>query len=192
MWVHKGFADVQAESAVPILAAVIATFDNHGPLSPSVTVVGHSTGAALGLLDAVFLKLRFSSSVEVRYIGFGLPRVGNQAFADYVDQHITLAGGGTSLKRINNKEDPIPVTPSRSLGFVHPRGEIHIQDSNAWVACSGRTVGKFISNFLNVFLFDNLGQDNGSKLCIVGDVTSVSHGKLSEHNGPYDGVTMGC
>ena len=36
------------------------------------------------------------------------------------------------------------------------------------------------------------GQDNTSKLCIVGDVPNIFVGKLSDHLGPYNGVTMGC
>lgn len=70
-------------------------------------------------------------------VGYGLPRVGNQAFADYVDQHITVLNGGAGLVRINNKEDPVPILPGMFLGFHHPSGEIHIQDSGAWDACPG-------------------------------------------------------
>ena len=57
-------------------------------------------------------------------------QVGNQAFADYVDAHLALT-------HINNKEDPIPTVPGMFLGFHHPAGEIHIQDSGAWDACPG-------------------------------------------------------
>lgn len=70
-------------------------------------------------------------------VAYGLPRVGNQAFADYVDQHITILSGGAGLVRINNKEDPVPILPGMFLGFHHPSGEIHIQDSGAWDACPG-------------------------------------------------------
>ena len=37
-----------------------------------------------------------------------------------------------------------------------------------------------------------LGQDNPSNLCIVGDVPNILEGKLSDHGGPYAGITMGC
>jgi hypothetical protein len=69
-------------------------------------------------------------------------------------------------------EDPIPILPGMFLGFVHPAGEIHIQDSGAWDACPG--------------------QDNPSTLCIVGDVPEIWDGDESDHDGPYDGVEMGC
>lgn len=37
-----------------------------------------------------------------------------------------------------------------------------------------------------------LGQDNPSTGCIVGDVPNIFEGDLSDHDGPYNGVTMGC
>ena len=123
-----------------------------------VTTVGHSLGAALSLLDAVYLPLHIKG-VSFQTVLYGLPRVGNQAFADYVDAHVT------SFTRINNKEDPIPIVPGRFLGFHHPSGEVHIMDSGAWVACPG--------------------QDNTSDECIVGDVPNIFEGDESDHDGPY-------
>ena len=67
-------------------------------------------------------------SATVSFIGYGLPRVGNQDFADYVDSL------GLSITHINNKEDFVPILPGRFLGFHHPSGEVHIQDSGAWAA----------------------------------------------------------
>jgi predicted lipase len=133
----------------------------------SVVLTGHSLGAALALLDSVYLPLHLPSSTRVRTIGYGMPRVGNQAFADYVD---ALQSGG--LTRVNNKRDPIPILPGRFLGFVHPSGEVHIQDeSGEWVTCPG--------------------QDDTSPLCIVGDVPDILLANVSDHPGPYDGVVMG-
>ena len=124
-------------------------------------MTGHSLGAALALLDAVYLPLHLPAGTLVHMVGYGLPRVGNAAFADYVDRN-----GALTLKHVNNREDPIPILPGRFLGFAHPVGEVHIQDSGAWDACSG--------------------QDNPSTLCIVGDVPTVLEGHISDHLGPYD------
>ena len=135
-------------------------------------MVGHSLGAALALLDAVFLPLHLPPSTSFKIIGYGMPRVGNQAFADYVDAHITSLAGGTGLTRITNKKDPVPIVPGRFLGFTHASGEIHIEDSNAFDSCPG--------------------QDNTSKSCIVGEVSNLFESDVSDHDGPYDGVTMGC
>ncbi|KAL0953903.1 hypothetical protein HGRIS_005070 [Hohenbuehelia grisea] len=160
---HSGFASEQAKTAPSILAAVQKALSAHS--SNQVTLVGHSLGAALALLDAVYLPLHLPG-VSFKTVGYGMPRVGNQAFADYVDSHVT------SLTRINNREDPVPILPGRFLGFHHPSGEVHIQDSGVWDSCPG--------------------QDNTSNLCTTGDVGNIFEGSTSDHEGPYDGVEMGC
>ena len=39
---------------------------------------------------------------------------------------------------------------------------------------------------------DGTGQDNPSTQCIVGDVPYIWDGNLDDHDGPYNGVEMGC
>ena len=123
------------------------------------------TGAAISLLDALYIPLHIPSA-NVKFVGYGLPRVGNQDFANYVDAQ------PISVTHINNKEDIVPIMPGQFLGYHHPSGEVHIQDSGAWLACPG--------------------QDNPSDECIVGDVPNIFEGTTSDHDGPYNGVTMGC
>ncbi|KAF9478910.1 lipase class 3 family protein [Pholiota conissans] len=159
---HSGFANEQAKTATTILSAVQSTIKAHS--ATAVTIVGHSLGAAIALLDGVYLPLHISG-VSFKVIGYGMPRVGNQAFADYVDAHL-------ALMHINNKEDIVPIVPGRFLGYHHPSGEVHIMDNNQWVSCPG--------------------QDNTSTECIVGDVPNIFDGDTSDHDGPYDTVTMGC
>ena len=60
-----------------------------------------------------------------------MPRVGNEAFADYVDAHVA------DFKHVNNKKDPVPIVPGRFMGFAHPSGEVHIESESEWVACPG-------------------------------------------------------
>ena len=98
----------------------------------SVTIVGHSLGAALALLDSVYLPLHLPGDTSFRTVGYGMPRVGNKAFADYVDSHVA------QLTHINNKKDPVPILPGRFLGFVHASGEVHITESNTWAVCPGK------------------------------------------------------
>jgi hypothetical protein len=159
---HSGFAGEQAKTATTILAAVQTTIAAHS--ATAVTIVGHSLGAAIALLDGVYLPLHISG-VSFRVVTYGMPRVGNQAFANYVDAHLDLT-------HINNKEDFVPILPGEFLGYVHPSGEVHIMDNNQWVSCPG--------------------QDNPSTECIVGDVPNIFEGDESDHDGPYNGVTMGC
>jgi hypothetical protein len=133
----------------------------------SVVLTGHSLGATLALLDAVYLPLHLPAGTRVRMVGYGMLRVGNRAFADHVDA--TLRGNVT---HVNNRKDPYPILPGRFLGFAHPAGEVHIQDSGAWVACPG--------------------QDNPSPFCTVGDVPNILVSNIIDHLGPYDdGIFMG-
>jgi predicted lipase len=162
--VHQGFANEHAKTAQTILAAVLTLLSQHS--GSSVVVTGHSLGAALALLELVYLPLHVPEGTRVSAFTYGMPRVGNEPFANYVD-----ATHNGNLTHINNKEDVIPIVPGKSLGYVHPSGEVHIQDSGSWVACSG--------------------QDNPSNLCIVGDVPTVLQGNISDHDGPYDdGIVM--
>jgi Lipase (class 3) len=188
---------IHSSTALEILSAVKKTLSAQN-LS-SVTVVGHSLGAALALLDGVFFSLQLPKDVTVEVISYGMPRVGNQAFADFVDSRL-----GGRVTHVNNREDPIPVVPPMSFGFHHPSGEIHILDSGAWDACPG-TYSVFLPAFAcgsldgsAVSLSDGcsncrLGQDNPSGSCIVGDLNDdYFEGNENDHDGPYDGITMGC
>ncbi|KAI0367595.1 lipase [Pilatotrama ljubarskyi] len=162
--VHSGFAESHADTATSVLQAVQQTMNTYG--TQSVVTTGHSLGAALALLDALYLHTHLPRTTRISFVGYGLPRVGNQAFADYVDAQ------PISVTHINNREDLVPILPGRFLGFHHTSGELHILDSGSWVACPG--------------------QDNASGECIVGDVPNVFDGDEGDHDGPYNGVTMGC
>ncbi|KAL7277102.1 hypothetical protein ACG7TL_008947 [Trametes sanguinea] len=160
---HSGFAGSQKRSASGVLSAVNTAISKFG--ASKVTLTGHSLGAAIALLDAVYLHLHLPQTT-VKFIGYGLPRVGNQEFANYVDSL------PISVTHINNKEDIVPILPGRFLGFHHTSGEVHIVDTGAWLSCPG--------------------QDNTSDDCIVGDVPNIFEGDESDHDGPYDGIEMGC
>ncbi|KAF9269341.1 lipase [Marasmius fiardii PR-910] len=162
--VHSGFQDEQAKTATQVLAAVQKAISANS--ATTVTVVGHSLGAALALLDAVYLRLHLPSSTTVKMINYASPRVGNPDFADFVDSHLP------GITHVTNKKDIVPILPGRSLGFAHPNGEVHIKEDNTWASCPGH--------------------DNTSTQCIVGDVPNIFEGTPSDHSGPYDGVKMGC
>ncbi|KAF8799863.1 hypothetical protein BYT27DRAFT_7263486 [Phlegmacium glaucopus] len=84
---HSGFTNEQAKTATKILSAVKSAIATHG--ATKVTIVGHALGAAIALLDGVYLPLHISG-VSFKIIGYGMPRVGNHAFADYIDAHLSL------------------------------------------------------------------------------------------------------
>ncbi|KAF9231458.1 Alpha/Beta hydrolase protein [Melanogaster broomeanus] len=161
--VHQGFRDAQANTANDVLSAVGKAMKQYG--TTSITLIGHSLGAAIAVLDSVYLPLWLPAGTTFKTVTYGLPRVGNHEFADYVDANVNLT-------HIGNKKDLIPTLPPMGFHFVQPSGEVHIQDSGAWLACPG--------------------QDNPSKECIVGDVPTLLDGDLTNHPGPYNGITMGC
>jgi len=146
-----------------VKAASAATRSTH------VYIVGHSLGGAIALLDAVYLPLHLSG-YTFSTAAFGLPRVGNPAFADYVDARVT------DFAHVTNKLDPVPILPGRFLGFAHPSHEKHIVTTGTaagdWYACDG--------------------QDNTSVDCSTGAVPNIFESNSKDHHGPYGIVSMGC
>lgn len=66
------YIHVTQRAANAVLSAVMTGIDTYG--TKSVTAVGHSLGAAISLLDAIFLPLHIPN-LTVTYYGYGLPRV---------------------------------------------------------------------------------------------------------------------
>jgi predicted lipase len=56
-----------------VLAAVKKTMSTYG--ATSVITVGHSLGAAISLLDAVYLPLHLPTTTTFKSYFYGLPRV---------------------------------------------------------------------------------------------------------------------
>lgn len=160
--VHDGFRRQQQRTSSRILAAVESTLAAHP--GASVTCTGHSLGAALSELDAVFLRSQLPSATHVKFVGFGTPRVGNPAFANHVDAALG------DVTRINNKQDPVPKLAPRLFGFKHPSGEIHISADNQWLACPG--------------------QDSTTVGCINETERTLLDSVGSDHSGPYDGILL--
>lgn len=161
--VHRGFRNEQAVTAKDVLDAVTRAMSEYG--CTSVTMVGHSLGGAIALIDSIYLPLWLPSGTSFQTVTYGLPRVGNPAFANYVDSH-------TRLTHVNNQHDPVPVVPFMSMDYAHPSGEIHIEGNNDWAVCPGH--------------------DNPSRRCIVGADDQVLKTTLADHWGPYNGVMLGC
>ncbi|KAJ1306381.1 hypothetical protein OPQ81_007386 [Rhizoctonia solani] len=127
--VHSGFRDAHASTASVVLAAVKKVIAERA--ATKVTLVGHSLGGAIATLDALYLKLNLPSTISIKAVTYGQPRVGNQEFADLIDQKIT------DFSRITNIEDEIPIVPGRFLGYHHFSGEKHIKYTSEWYACAG-------------------------------------------------------
>jgi hypothetical protein len=149
-----------------VLQAVQSLLQMH--TTAMVTVIGHSLGAALALLDGLQLRLVLPSTTDVIVHGYGMPRVGDQDFATFVDDTLP-----DSVTRINNKLDGIPIVPAMSIGFHHVLGEIHIQEiGGEWIRCPF--------------------EDNPDPRCIVGAVPNIHQANLSDHDGPYNRIMLNC
>lgn len=129
--VHGGFQDTWLRTADSVLGQVQSALASHP--GSSVLTVGHSLGAAISLLDALYLKNKLPSTA-VHSVVFGQPRTGNQAFANAVDANMP------GFVHINNGHDPVPHLPPTTNGYVHAAGEIWINphNTNTALTCPGQ------------------------------------------------------
>ncbi|KAM3236301.1 phospholipase A(1) DAD1, chloroplastic-like [Capsicum annuum] len=90
----------------------------------SITVTGHSLGAALATLTAYDITNKFSDAPIVTVVSFGGPRVGNKSF------RCQLEKSGTNVLRIVNSDDPITKVPGfvidDDVDDVEERGTSHV------------------------------------------------------------------
>ncbi|TFK39674.1 lipase [Crucibulum laeve] len=159
---HNGFGNAHAKSAAAVLAGVKKAISTYS--ATKVTLVGHSLGGALAVIATAHLSVNLPSTISLRTITYGMPRVGNQAFADFINARSVMS-------RVNNKDDIVPILPGRFLNFDHTEGEVHIVDNGSWISCSG--------------------QDNTNSECTIGYVPDLLSGNTDDHGGPYDGVKVG-
>ncbi|KAJ7628922.1 alpha/beta-hydrolase [Roridomyces roridus] len=162
--VHSGFQSTFERTADGILSGVQAALAQNG--ANKVLVTGHSLGAALATMTGAMIKAAVPPSVDVVITTFGLPRGGNQAWANFLDSNAPVTF-------VTNQNDPVPTVPPLLFGYAHSNGEIHItnsaQPSPDIVACPGH--------------------DN--KHCSTGN--SVLDSSVKNHLGPYfDEITFGA
>ncbi|KAJ8518455.1 hypothetical protein ONZ45_g4465 [Pleurotus djamor] len=192
--------DLAGNSAVDDVYAAIKETREKYPTN-TVTFVGHSLGAALGVLDAVFLSLNMPD-VSIKAIGYGMPRIGNTAFADYVDEHVNVT-------RINNKWAPyLSLTFCQTYLFgldstryqlSHPlnTGIITLQEKLYVIFLIPHTRRFTISTRHQHILETGdwnicKGQENDDGTCSAGAISHMFAGAITDHPGPYDGVMIGC
>uniref|UniRef100_M1CGB9 Triacylglycerol lipase n=1 Tax=Solanum tuberosum TaxID=4113 RepID=M1CGB9_SOLTU len=88
---------------------IISILNNYSDeYSLSITITGHSLGAALATLTAYDITTKFNNLPMVTVLSFGGPRVGNKSFRYQLEKN------GTKVLRIVNSDDPITKVP----GFV--------------------------------------------------------------------------
>lgn len=166
--VHSGFQDTFLHTADIILNATMSALQSTG--AQNLVLTGHSLGAAIATLDALMFKdALVGSNVTMSTTLFGSPRIGNKEFADFIDTQL-----GSSLTRITNREDPVPLLPPQFLSFAHGSGEVHINavdgagNATDVVSCAGKE----------------------NKEC--SDKGNILSSDVSNHNGPYfSGISFG-
>lgn len=157
--VHGGFYKVWRKTKHPILTQVKQALAQTG--AKSVITTGHSLGAAISQMDAVFLRQKLPKSVTVSNIGFGEPRVGDEDWAKLVDRVL-----GNAQAHVIHKNDVVSRLPPKAFGFSQAKNEI-------WIASDDMTV---------------LCKDNDSEDCSNG--VSQWKTSASAHRGPYFGIEM--
>ncbi|CAJ1991268.1 lipase / LIP2 [Leishmania donovani] len=123
--VHTGFQRSYLAVRRTVRAAVVRDLTMHPGYN--VLVTGHSVGAAVALLAAVDVqahvnRMFFVSRPIVSLYTFGMPRVGNRAFAVWAAGMLSRG----SHFRITSRHDPVPRMPSSgSAGFQHVPYEVY-------------------------------------------------------------------
>lgn len=120
--IHAGFQNAYLQVAQDMVAAVKDAVAVHN--ATRVTCTGHSLGAALGVLAGAHLDRLLDADVHV--YTFGTPRIGDEAWADYIDSR--LAG---RFFYVANGRDWVPHAPPTQLGYWHPSGQIWISPANS-------------------------------------------------------------
>jgi len=113
--VHTGFLQSHVAGRDVVHSEVSALVDKYPDYG--LHVVGHSMGAALASLQAQAMARSFPSHT-VKLTSYGLPRIGNQAYADMVDSLANL-----DRVRFVHYTDPIPHSPPMIFGFHHHDAE---------------------------------------------------------------------
>jgi predicted lipase len=168
--VADGFQNAWLQTSDDVLSQ-IENIIKQNP-NQTITITGHSLGAAISLFDALAIQNKFkNSTTKVETILFGSPRVGNQQFANLVDEILP------NQKHIINQRDPVPHLPFQSFGFRQASGEVWIQSSSSTKRDQQST------NTLSC-----PGQENSD----CSNTIYFGQFDLDDHDGPYFGVEMQC
>ncbi|WVZ16111.1 hypothetical protein V8G54_009093, partial [Vigna mungo] len=101
----------------------------------SLTLTGHSLGAALAILSAYDITTTFENAPMVTVISFGGPRVGNESFRKQLEQK------GIKILRIVNSDDVVTKVP----GFILNLDEF-VNDEDVGLGIWSRWFYKYIEN----------------------------------------------
>ncbi|KAK0100363.1 hypothetical protein ONS95_008317 [Cadophora gregata] len=146
---HQGFfyawGDVKSTTMRAVRSAK-ATYPSY-----SIVLTGHSLGGAVATIAAAYLR---KEGYACDVYSYGSPRVGNEAFVNFVD-----AQAGAHY-RVTHTDDPIPRYPGRTFGFYHTSPEFWLSTGSAKTTsynlpdikvCTGTKNGNCNAGTSNIF-----------------------------------------
>lgn len=92
-----------------------------------VVVTGHSLGAAVAQLIGMEL---FAVDIDNEVYNYGQPRIGNNKYAEFVNEIIK------SMYRFTHDRDMVPHIPPRDVGYLHSCREIFEDKTGKLKECS--------------------------------------------------------
>nr|XP_043620277.1 phospholipase A(1) DAD1, chloroplastic-like [Erigeron canadensis] len=134
--VQKGFLSMYttATPTCPSLRDMVRKeisriIETYGDEPLSVTITGHSLGAALATLTAYDITSTFERSPMVTVVSFGGPRVGNRSFRSRLEK------SGTRVLRIVNSTDVITKVPGLLVDDSNDvtKRKIHVSGLPGWL-----------------------------------------------------------
>ncbi|KAI9472397.1 MAG: lipase [Benjaminiella poitrasii] len=143
--VHRGFYSSVKEvmsTYFPAVQSQLTAYPNY-----KVVVTGHSLGAAQALLAGMDLYQRDSrlSPDNLSIYTMGGPRIGNQAFANYV------ISTGIFVSRSVNGRDVVPHVPPTLNGYIHVGVEAWARTSSSIQICTSQIESDLCANTIAPF-----------------------------------------
>lgn len=118
--VHRGFLFTY-HSIARYMFQHVADLRAQHPNARRLVVTGHSMGGSMATLFASELKARFG--IESDLITFGSPRVGNAAYAQFVNARLA----GRRNWRFTYGKDMVTSLPNKRHEYAHVGREVHVE-----------------------------------------------------------------
>jgi len=122
--VHTGFYLHHKAMIAKLDIALVKALDKQP--NAKIIITGHSLGGAIATLYIGHLINRYAGKYDARLelVTFGSPRVGNKAFADYINRVV----GVNKIYRVAYQLDPITFVPLLMMGYYHVGDKKYVFD----------------------------------------------------------------
>lgn len=121
---YKGFQEEYKRMADTTLSKIHEFQEQYD--EDRVSLTGLSFGAGIAAVAALHVNANLKRGKIHRVMVFGLPRTGNQQWADSIDDVLK----GRFYYAVNGL-DMVPRAPPREFGYQHPSGQIWIYPANS-------------------------------------------------------------